>query len=321
MASIRSFLLATALPLSLLACGGDDGGGGTVTPEGDHYQYVSSRVFVPENNNQSREYGLDLNGDNTVDNQLGMVLGTLATMGFEIQATVDEAVSEGSIILLVDFQTTDFTNAGAAGLKVLLGATPMPQPCTDPLMPTPATCGQHLTGTGSFTINPASPSNAAVAGKIVNGSFTGGPGEITLQIALGGADAITLNLVGARAKASGITADGMTSVVFGGAITEDQLNSEVIPAIAAQLEPTIAGDCTDRTNPTGGCGCMAGSTGKTVLDLFDSMPKDCTVTALEIQNNSLIQSLLAPDVTIDGMPALSLGIKAEGKKATFPAQN
>ena len=36
--------------------------------------------------------GVDLNNDKTVDNQLGMVLSTLGSMGFDIQATLDEAV-------------------------------------------------------------------------------------------------------------------------------------------------------------------------------------------------------------------------------------
>ena len=67
-----------------------------------------------------------------------------------------------------------------------------------------------------------------------------------------------------------------------------------------------------------GCGCMSGSTGKTILNLFDTMPKNCAVTVEEIKNNSLIQSLLAPDVTIDGKTALSLGIKATTVKGTFP---
>lgn len=322
MLPIRPFLLAAVLPMTLVACGGDDGGG-TVIPEGEHYQYVSSKAFVPENNNQAREYGLDLNGDKVVDNQLGMVLGTLATMGFEIQATIDEAVAEGSIILLVDMQTADFTNTTAAGLQVLLGDNPMPAPCTDPLNPTIATCGKHLTGTGSFSIAAGSPSNAAVAGKIINGTFNGGPGRISLQIALGGTGAIQLDLIGARAKASGITADAIASINLGGAITEDDLNTQVIPAIQAQLVPTIADDCTDLASPPA-CGCTAGSTGKTILDLFDGglegTVKDCAVSVEEITGNALIQSLLAPDVEIDGEPALSLGIQVQTTKATFPAQ-
>ncbi|MDB4961796.1 MAG: hypothetical protein JWP01_1795 [Myxococcales bacterium] len=322
MASIRPFLLLAALPFSLVACGGDDGGEPMIVPEGEHTQYVASKANVPTNNNQAREYGLDLDGNGVADNQLGMVLGTLSTMGFDIQTTIDDAVNEGSIILLVDFQTKDFTNTTAAGIKILLGSNPMPQPCTDPAMPTPATCGKHLAGTGMFSISSTSPSDAALGGKIINGTFTGGPGDLSLQIALGSTEPLTLDLIGARAKASAITATDIGSVILAGALTESDLNTKVIPAIAAQIAPVIAADCTMPASPPG-CGCMASSTGKTVLDLFDGgdgTPKNCMVSVEEIKMNSLIQSLLAPDVTINGVKALSLGIKIEAKHATFPAQ-
>ncbi|MDX2090900.1 MAG: hypothetical protein SFX73_23775 [Kofleriaceae bacterium] len=327
MASIRPFLLAAALPFTLVACGGDDGGVDQPTPEGPHYQTVSKKVLVPTNNSQAREYGLDIGSsdgelDGTVDNQLGMVLGTLATMGFDIQATIDGAVAEGSIILLADFQTSDFMNTTAAGLKILLGdkATAMPAPCNDGETydeETKTGCGRHLAGTGNFTIAAGSPNDAAVAGKIVNGVFTGGPGNITLQIALGGTDAIQLDLIGARAKATGISGDAITSLVLGGALTENDLNTKVIPAIQAQIAPIVTEDCPG-TAPS--CNCTSGSTGATVLDLFDAND-NCEVSVEEIATNQLIQSLLAPDVKIEGTDALSLGVKVETTKATFPAQN
>src|SRR3954466_1752090 len=127
MAFFRPILFAAALlPMSLAACGGGDD---TITPEGAHYHYVANKALVPTNNNESREYGIDLNGDGTVDNQLGMVLGTLAGMGFDIQGTIDKAVLEGSIILLADFQTKDFTSTAAAGVQVFLGANEQPAAC------------------------------------------------------------------------------------------------------------------------------------------------------------------------------------------------
>jgi hypothetical protein len=331
MAFHRSLIAASLfalVPASLVACGGSD----TIVPEGTHYHYVANKALVPTNNNESREYGLDLNGDGTTDNQLGMVLGTLAGMGFDIQGTIDQAVLEGSIILLADVQTKDFTNTAAAGVQVFLGTNEQPAACNAGEMAscdmsTPAVCtgcGHHLQGDGMFSIDPASPQNAALAGKIVNGTFTGGPGELTLQIALGGTDAIELDLIGAKAKATGITATGIGTlsgntvtggIVFGGALTKDDIDNKVIPAVASQLTPTIERDCTMPTMPPG-CGCVDGSTGKTILGLFDTN-HDCTVSVMEIQTNSLIMSLLAPDVTIDGKMALSLGIKAVATGATF----
>src|SRR4029078_8862159 len=102
MASTRPLLLAVAcvLPLSAIACGGDS----TITPEGMHYGYVVSKAFVPTTNDQVITYGLDIGAsksnepDKLVDNQLGKTLSTLAGMGFAIQATIDAAINQGSII-------------------------------------------------------------------------------------------------------------------------------------------------------------------------------------------------------------------------------
>ena len=326
MASLRPFFIALAIPASLVACGG---GEGVTPPAGPHYTYVANRAFVPTNNNQARDFGLDLNGDKTVDNQLGMVLGTLAGQGFKVQDTIDLAVAQGDIILLVDFQTKDLMNTTGAGLNLKLGAMPMPPACTDKSMLStcgctdttdpidPTTCGSHLKGTGTFSIAAGSPDNAAVAGKIINGVFTGGPGDISLQIALGGAMPIQLDLIGARAKATGITDSSMSEVILAGALTKADLDSKVIPAVHAQLGPIITRDCTG-TAPPDPCGCAANSTGKTIIGLFDTNPKDCTVTIDEIKTNSLIMSLLAPDVTINGEEALSLGIKITTVHGTFP---
>src|SRR5262249_25093196 len=154
---------------------------------------------------------------------------------------------------------------------------------------------------------------------------TGGPGKLTLQIALGGTTAIQLDLIGARASATGISQMGIRTlpgtnvthgVVFAGALPKDDIETKGSPAAPNQLLPTSKRD--SPTPTVAGCGCTDGSTGKTIIGLFDT-DHDCTVTVDEIKNNSLIMSLLAPDVSIDGKMALSLGIKAVAVKATFTA--
>lgn len=318
MAFFRSTLLAAALlPMTLAACGGDDGESQPI-PEGEHYHYVTNKAFVPTTNTQAREYGLDLNKDGTVDNQLGMVLSTLGSMGFDIQATIDKAVAEGNIILLVDFQTKDFSNTTAAGIQVFLGDGPTPPACNDGEEYNETTktgCGHHLAPGSSFAS--ATGTNAALGGKIINGTFNGGPGNLSIQIALGGTEAINLDLIGARAKGSMISADAIGGVILGGAVTKDDIDNKVIPAIQKQLGPIITRDCPTATMANN-CTCTDPSTGKTILGLFDT-DKNCEVSVAEIQNNTLIMSLLSPDVTIDGKMALSLGIKATAVKATFTA--
>jgi hypothetical protein len=307
---------------------GDDGDDGMVT--GDHYKYVASGVDVPTSTTQSTMFGMDLDGmleggDASVDNQLGSVLAALVGFGFDLQANIDESVNTGSLILLADFQTTDFTNAGRSGLRIYLGDMPMPAPCTDPQ--NPATCGQHLMGTGMFTLSPDSPTDALVAGPVVNGVFTGGPGTITLQIALTPGNAIDLNLIGARAETRMTTATTIGTGKLAGAIPEEEINTNIIPAVQMQLSDIIMEDCTDLTMPPG-CGCMG--TAAQLIDLFDDN-MDCAVSVMEIQTNSLIMSLLAPDVTVcpdggttcdiatEGVDALSLGIQFTAVGAVFTA--
>jgi hypothetical protein len=336
------FAAAAAPPLSLAACSSSSGGGGNGMPEGMHYHYVANQLLVPTSTAQAHEYGLDLDGNGTVDNQLGQVLSTLGGMGFDIQGTVDKAVLDGSVIFLADVQTKDFTNASNAGFQVFLGQNPMPAACNAGEMPTcdmanpPACtgCGHHLSGTGSFTIDPNGPQDAALTGKFAGGTFTAGPGSLTLPLTLAGAN-LQLSLIGARIKASGVTATQigsgtgattMDGAILAGALTQDDLNTQVIPAIQQALGPLIVRDCcgagntahpTCDPNASPSCYCTSNSTGATILGLFDNSPKDCMVSVDEIKNNQLIQSLLAPDVTINGKMALSLGVKMTAVGATY----
>ncbi len=310
---MRSILLAAAiLPMSILAaCGGDDGG--TVTATGPHHHFVVNKAFIPKNSTEAHMYGLDLNKDKAVDNQLGMVLGTLGSQGFDIQGSIDTAVNGGSIILLADIQTADYATSSGAGMKILIGSNPMPPACTD--MADPTTCGKHLTGTGKFD---AMATDAEVTGKIVNGTFNGGPGDLNLKLSLAGAN-VDLSLIGARAQITGMTDGKVESAIIAGAVTQDDLNTKILPAIQSSLGPLITKDCTKLDMPAGNpaCGCADGSTGKTVISLFDTTPKDCMVTTAEIQNNGLIMSLLQPDVTINGQMALSIGIKVTAVSADY----
>lgn len=323
--AFRPFLLTAALlPMSLVACGGGDED--TIVPEGEHYHYVVNKASVPTSNTEARDYGLDLDGDGVKDNQLGSVLSLLVGQGLDIQSTIDSAVAEGSIILLVDFQTKDFASTTAAGIQVFLGDNEMPAACMGTEEYDPDTgmgCQHHLDGNGSFSIAAGSPQNAALGGKIAGGTFTGGPGDVALQIALGGTEAIQLNLIGARAVATGITDSAIGSatsggVIIGGAVTKQDIDTQVIPAIQKQLIPTIAETCTNLSSPPA-CGCADGSTGETIINLFDKNPVDCMVSVTEITSNALIMGVLAPDVEIDGQMALSIGLKATAVKATFTA--
>jgi hypothetical protein len=326
--------LASAVVLSFAACGGSSSGDDdTVDPAGTSHTYVVDSVLLPTKAGDGAKYGLDLDGDGQVDNALGQILSALSSAAgsgsLDLQGSIDDQVLTANIILLANIKATDLAMANGVALEIFLGANPNPAACTDTSDPPDiTTCGQHLMGTGSFDIDPSSPMDAQIVGKIIGGQFSGGPGTVTLQITLSSVGApINLNLIGARAKLPGITDGTIGSVaspgIIAGAVTQNDLDTQVIPAVADTVSAQITRDCYDMNGdplgPPPGCGCPSGSTGATVISLFDKDPQggDCAVTVDEIKNNDLIKTLLAPDVNIDGTDALSVGVGVTAVKGTF----
>lgn len=314
------FAVATAaLSFGLVACGGggdDDGDDDTPEPVGDHYHYVVDSVEIPLDSDQAEELGFDLDGDGTIDNQLGNILSALVQAGGEsldLQASIDSGVADGSILLLADLQAEALTSATNAGFSVYLGANPSPAPCADA---NDMVCGLHLAGTGTFDVDPSSPTDATVVGNISGGTFLGGPGNLSMQISLNEGTSIDLTLVAARAEVTGIAEGSLGASRIGGAVPEENVQNDVIPAVHTTISDVISEDCTGSGTD---CGCTADSTGLTVLGIFDE-DEDCTVTLEEIQTNSLIVTLLRSDVDTDGdgtADALSIGVGATAISGTF----
>ena len=272
-------------------------------------RWVIDRQLIPINNAQAREFGLDLNGDGVVDNQLGAVLGTLTAQGFDVQGDADAAVSKGQILMLGE---ANVAVPGAATFTMYTGANPQPAPCNDP---NDTVCRRHLAGTGTFGIAASSAHDTPLVGTLANGTLTAGPGHLQVALAFVGGTPIVVDLIGARVKLQMVADTGFAQSVIGGAVTQAQLDVKVYPGLQANFAVVVAADCPTTTPPD--CGCAANSTGRTLLNLFDTTPKNCLITVDEIRNNSLIQSLFAPDVMIEGQPALSFGFAATAVKGAF----
>jgi hypothetical protein len=310
-----------ALSLGLVACGGggDDDGGETINPDGANHTYVASSLNLPENAAEAMMLGLDIDEKpmDGVDNQLGMVLGSIGTLApdLDLQASVDGEIAEGGIILLANVKTVDLANARGVGFYVYLGTNPMPAACLDE---NDTVCGRHLDGTGRFDIDPGGPTDAALAGRLMSGTFTGGPGNVVLQVSLGGGLPIDLPLQRAKASITGISATGWTSGKIGGAISQDDLNTNVVPAIGNTVRTSFDETCDVGGTPPD-CGCVEGETGETLRGLFDKPPtQDCTISDAEVM--AVVSGFLTPDIDLsgDGTPdALSLGIGVEAVAATF----
>lgn len=332
------FLVAATLSLGAVACGGggdddDDITQPDVNPDGTDTQFVVNKIYMPTTAAQASMFGLNLDGDEQgrPDNALGQILSTLAGQAggdFDLQGAIDEQVNMGEIILLANIKATGYTTATGVGTWIFLGENPSTAPCLDA---NDMVCGQHLNGSTSFDIAPESPNDALISGDIIGGKFTGGPGYVTIEISLvsGSDTGIIIDLVGARMEIGSASETALTGGKLGGAVTEEALNDDILPALHDILSDNIADDCTGSAAPC----CEEGSTGQLLIDLFDeSEPQDCVVTFEELKNNSLISSLLAPDVDLfdgDAVPAnfnprkdevkdsLSLGIGFEATGATF----
>jgi hypothetical protein len=278
------------------------------------HRFVVASMNVPTNNNQAREFGLDLNNDATVDNQLGMVLGTLAGQGLDTQTSVTSSIDRGTILLLPELRTDMLGQSTLpATFTMFKGADPNPPPCASA---GDTTCRKHLAGTASFRVAPDSAHDAPLIGAIVGGVFTGGPGRLQLITNMLGPTPIAFDLIGARVKLTMLADGTIGSGIVAGGVKQTDLDAKVYPQLQMSSMAAVAKDCPPPNTPPG-CGCAAGTTVKTFLDLFDTTPKNCAITVEEIKNNSLIQSLFAPDVTIDGQQAISIGVKISGTRAKF----
>lgn len=320
------YVLASALALGLVACGGDDDDDPPIVVEGDPHTYVVDSVTIPLSPSDAEELGFDIDGDSTIDNQLGNILSALISAGggdLDLQASIDDSVVQGEILLLANIRSTSLTQAANAGFSLYLGDNPSPAPCTTPddLL----TCGKHLEGTGSFDIAAGSQTDGVVGGNIIGGNFTGNRGSLQLQIAFG-ETAINLTLIEAQTRLTGISAEGVMGAVVGGAVPDANVQNDVIPAVHTAINDIITEDC-----PTGAgedCGCTADSTGTTLLGIFDKPMStgcpdcvvDCQVTLSEIRQNQLIVTLLRPDVDTDGdnePDSLSIGVGATAVAGAF----
>jgi hypothetical protein len=324
-----------------------------ITPAGPHYHYVAKQINVPTTNQQALEWGLDLTNSGMVQNQLGMILGSLSNMGFDIQGATNAAVAEGDIALLVDVDvaTENFTNASTASLSTLQGSSSTPPACSGAndtytctgtgAAETCSGCAHQFGGNALFTLDTSGTINPPLTGSIVSGTMTAGPGTLTLPLNLAGTTPVWVDLIGAQIQATNMsaTAFGSTTgvqpnttstggVTLGGGLTTTEIDTKVYPAMATEFASIIAMDCPGCPNGanctfthTPSCNCAAGSTAATILGLFDTN-QDCAVSTTEIENNSLIMSLFAPDVTINGMPALSFGINVTtvGAEFTVPGE-
>jgi hypothetical protein len=288
---------------------------GAVEPRGAHHHYIVDRIHLPLDPCAALDDALDLDGDGRADNELGLALAALGGNGVAFQQSIDASIADGSTTILVDLQADDLVDAPATGLTLAWGRR------------------YDLDGTAAYATDSSAPANPPFVGAIETGTFRGAAGAMSIPFSFGGATTFALDLIGARVVAtqlatSAIGGESAGGAIVAGAISIDDLDGVLVPALQRAIVPIVERDCcgaatspgsaTCDASATPACGCIAGSFGETILQVIDASPRDCTVSVAEIANNSLMQSVLAPDVSIGGRPAISFGVRVSAVAASFP---
>lgn len=221
-------------------------------------RFAVDAIALPLNNTEARAFGADLNGDRTVDNQLGMVISTLSSISGNVTTHGDDMIAAGvlasSVVLVADDLSRDDTVAlryfGADGDEAEL-----------------------------------------IDGALASGRFTtraSGAGAVHLPVFVD-SDPIIIPLVHMRAS---LVADGRGGydATIQGAVPHDVALAAAYAGITQMFE----------SRP---------SDHVAFFRMLDTSPYDFTITRQEFDNNTLIASLMAPDLDLDGEDLLSIGFR------------
>ncbi len=328
-----------------MACGGDgsDNPGDEPAPPIDEVcppsadsdaTYVIDAIDVPRSvvEAASIDFGFDIDevpGD-SVDNQIGGALASLALFGLDTSGAVTASVNRGDAISLLAVRANSMEATACAEVRWFLGANPAPAPCADA---DDEQCGGHLQGDGSFDVAQISPDDIAISGVISERAFaTGtsdGEGADTFDIVLAlslieGMPVAEFRLRQARISIAEVSEDGLLGGKLGGAIVVGDLEETLLPAIELSANTAIAAVCTGAAPEC----CEAGSEEALLLTLFDT-DRDCSISIAELEENPAISELLAPDLDLldgdgeyveggDGMAeSMSLGFRFSAVPAAF----
>ena len=280
---------------------------------------VLDTVQIPTTAANASMLALDIDGAQPIrtDNTLGMVLATLSSqVGLDVAVANDDAVARGEVITLANLAAFDLQDSACAEFSLYAGRNPSNPPCTGP---TDMVCGGHLDGMTSFDVLPPAPTDSPIPGVILGGGFGAGamdpPGTVTISLQFSANSApTTLQLVGARAQFTSSAGPLLQNGILGGALTDNEVATALLPGLHSAIADVVAMDCAG-----GAMCCTAGSTGETLVNLFDE-DGDCEVSLSEFADDPLVSSLLAPDLDLfdangndapntDGVPdTLSFGV-------------
>lgn len=267
-------------------------------------QTVISKLNIPKD---GTEYAYDYvanapctSGTNC-KNKLGAIANALTSaglQGFDFQSNVDAMLQQGTFLLLMELFGKSLTDDPTVSLQAFIGKD----------KDDPPNASNNFTGTGEFTIDPKSPMDLKLQGKIAGGKLEAGPGSLVIVIPTG-ATPPQVNVKQCRIQAT--VADNPTAAITSGKlyglIPWTDVDGKIIPEIQKGVDATYKAASTPA------------ATKALMKTLFDKNG-DGTITVDEIRNSDLLKLILAPDVDSTGgstPDSMSIGLGFSAVKAVI----
>jgi formylglycine-generating enzyme required for sulfatase activity len=230
-------------------------------------QVVVNGVLLPESDT---EYAFDLDGSGA-KNQLGSIFNTIKPL-IDLEQEFQRELETGTHLMIFEVYTDSLAGDADARVQVHVGED-LDEDHQD-----------NFSGSEPLGLSDESPSGSVLHATTSGGRVDGGPGTITIPLPLIGPSLSELRLAHVLLEESGGQA---WSGVLAGAITEDELYTVLLPAIANKLTELI------------GPGSSLSQHDKDAIKTVFDTNSDGVIEASELKNNPLVTWPL-PDVDTDG---------------------
>ena len=273
--------------------------------------YVTTSLRLPTTSDEARAFSRDMDRDGTPDNALGTVFAAMlqASSGsLDFNDDSSAAITNGQMLMTHSLRAASLRRTKDASWQVWYA-----EPTAEPPV---------LDG-GTFTLPLSQPRSKRLPATIKRHKVRTAAGNVPVQLDLGGGP-FTLELTQAKIRAT-CYASGCRHGKVSGALTASDIDQVLVPALQSAFQAVVIRDC-----PNGTESCASDSEGQTLLEIFDggdSGDGNGSISEDEVRENSLLTTLLAPDLDLrkangkpgkDGvMDAISFGVGFESVKATL----
>lgn len=285
--TLTTAAVATAAVAATAACSDPDEPAPPDVTTGAYHGFLQRGWLLPPDSAGARDLGEDLDGDGTIDNAGGQLVGALIGLGLELEEASADAFASGQLVALHRLRA-DHLDADASIEWRTYDGVPGAPPRFD--------------GTDR-------PVAAVETGRLA-GMIRGGHAELAWgQTAVSlpffpDQSPLRLPLLDARITVD-VDAAGCTGRVAGG-VPSDELEGAILPLLAVELIVHLARHPDHEFTPI-------------AMRVFDT-DHDGKLTVAEVLATELMQGAFRPDLDLDGdgePDALSFGLGFDCVAATF----